>query len=405
MNILFIHQNFPGQFLHLAADLARTPGHRVVALGMTAHAAPPGVTLRVYRFLRPAAADTHPLLADQETQVRRAEACAAAALQLRQEGYVPDVVVAHPGWGEALFIRDVFPQARLLVYCEYYYAAEGQDVGFDPSAPPLTFAQRCRLRLKNAANLLSLEAADAGIAPTRWQRDTYPAWARAKISVIHDGIDSKRVRFDPAARLSVTGADGAAITFAPGAELVTYAARNLEPVRGFQVFMRALPALLRRRPHAHVLIAGGDDVSYGQRAPGGASWRATLLAELDGALDTRRVHFPGQLAYPDYLRMLSVSRVHAYWTVPFVLSWSFLDAAAAGVPLVASATAPVLEFAGRLGVPTLDFFDSAGLADALAHCCAAGVTPRTPRILPELELDACMARQRAWLVTGDKDSQ
>ena len=400
MNILFIHQNFPGQFIHLAADLAGTPGNRVVALGMEDRAVPQGVTLRRYRLLRPAAPDVHPLLADQETQVRRAEACASAALQLRHEGFEPDIVVAHPGWGEVLFIRDVFPRARLLMYCEYYYAAEGQDVGFDPELPPLTFAQRCRLRLKNTINLHSLEVADAGIAPTQWQKNTYPAWARDKITVIHDGIDSTRMRFDPNARLHLGCDDGNQITFAPGDEVVTFAARNLEPVRGFQVFMRALPELLQRRPQAHAVVVGGDGIGYGAAPPSGATWRETLLAEVGTGLDSRRVHFPGQLAYQDYVALLSISRIHAYWTVPFVLSWSFLDAAAGGVPLVASATAPVLEFSGRLGVHTLDFFDHVGLADTLERHCADGPAPRRPRILPDLELAGCLERQRRWLTSA-----
>lgn len=397
MNILFIHQNFPGQFLHLAADLAQRPGNRVVALGMADHPVPAGVTLRRYRMLRPEGTDTHPLLADQELQVRRAEACAAAAIQLRNEGFVPDVVIGHPGWGETLFMRDAFPRARLLVYCEYYYAAEGQDVGFDPECPPLTFAQRCRLRMKNTINLLSLESADAGIAPTQWQRSTYPAWARDKITVIHDGIDSARLRADPSPRLAFARPDGTQVGFVPGDEVVSYIARHLEPVRGFQVFMRTLPELLRRRPDAHAVIVGGDAPGYGHHAPPGTTWRETLLAEVGGALDLRRVHFVGQLNYADYRSLLAISRAHPYWTVPFVLSWSFLEAAASGVPVVGSATPPVLEFSERLGIPTLDFFDRAGFTEALVARCADPAPVRRPRILPELELAACLDRQRRWI--------
>lgn len=398
MKILFIHQNFPAQFQHLASDLAQRPGHQVVALGMHGHAAPPGVTLRRYQLLRAAGADPHPLLADQELHVRHAEACAAAAMQLQRDGFTPDVIYAHPGWGEALFIKEVFPHARLLIYCEYYYAAEGQDVGFDPSLPPLGLHERWRLRLRNSTNLLSMELADGAVAPTRWQRSTYPLWAQERITVIHDGIDSERLRFNPQARLALPLADGATRVLRPGDEVVTYVARHLEPTRGFPVFMRALPELLQRRPQAHVIIAGGDGSGYGYAAPGAATWKQHMLDELGDSLDLARVHFTGQLGAAHYLDLLSISRVHAYWSVPFVLSWSFLEAALAGVPVIASATAPVQEFAGRLGVPTLPFFDSAAFAHALAERCAAGPQgPHQPRHLPETDLAQCLARQRHWL--------
>ncbi|NHZ89871.1 glycosyltransferase [Massilia sp. CCM 8733] len=398
MKILFIHQNFPAQFLHLAADLAQRPGHHVVALCLESRAAPPGVTVRRYQLLRAPGADIHPLLAEQETHVRYAEACAAAALQLQRDGFTPDVIYAHPGWGEALFIKDVFPHARLLIYCEYYYALEGQDVGFDPSLPPLSLPERWRLRLRNSTNLLSMELADAAVAPTHWQRGTYPAWALDKISVIHDGIDSERLRFNPDARLVLPGADGGTRSFQPGDEVVSYVARHLEPMRGFQVFMRALPDLLRRRPQAHVIVAGGEACGYGHAAPGGASWKEHLLAELGDSIDLARVHFTGQLAAAQYLDLLSISRVHAYWSVPFVLSWSFLEAALCGLPVIASATAPVREFAARLDVATVPFFDAAAFADALAERCAAGPQGlRQLRHLPDTDLAQCLARQRQWL--------
>ncbi|NHZ94270.1 glycosyltransferase [Massilia sp. CCM 8734] len=403
MKILFIHQNFPAQFQHLAADLAQETGNQVVALGLnggvaTPGVAPPGVTLRRYQLLRTAGADTHPLLAEQETHVRYAEACAACAMQLQRDGFTPDVIYAHPGWGEALFIKDVFPHARLLIYCEYYYALEGQDVGFDPSLPPLSLPERWRLRLRNSTNLLSMELADAALSPTRWQRNTYPAWARDKISVIHDGVDCERLRFKPDARLALPLAQGGMRSFQPGDEVVSYVARHLEPMRGFQVFMRALPDLLQRRPQAHVIVAGGEACGYGHAAPGGASWKEHMLAEVGEHIDLGRVHFTGQLAPAQYLDLLSISRVHAYWSVPFVLSWSFLEAALSGLPVIASATAPVLEFAARLDVPTVPFFDAAAFADALAERCAAGPQgPRALRHLPDTDLAQCLARQRQWL--------
>jgi glycosyltransferase involved in cell wall biosynthesis len=394
VKVLFIHQNFPGQFGHLAADLARDPANQVVALTMSAHPAPAGVAVRRYALLRPSAPETHPLLAHQESHVLRAEACASAAFQLRNDGFTPDVIVAHPGWGEALFIKDVFPQARLVVYCEFYYALEGQDIGFDPQEPAPSFAQRCMVRLKNTTNLLSMEIADAAISPTQWQKNTYPQWARQKIEVIHDGIDLAALAHDPDARLSVGTAGGGQLTFQPGEEVLSYVARNLEPVRGFPVFMRTLPEVLRRRPKAHAIVVGGDQISYGRAAPNGRSWKEHMLAEVGGELDLTRVHFLGQVSYQRYLQLLSISRVHAYWTTPFVLSWSFLEAALGGLPVVASDTAPVREFAPQLGVDTIGFFDQQGFASALCGKLANPTHRSLERTaLASLDVRNCIAAQ------------
>ncbi len=398
MNILFIHQNFPGQFVHLSAELAKDKRNKVVALTIHQQPAPASVTLRPYTLLRRPAPQTHPLLQDQEHKILHAEACAAAALQLKKEGFTPDVIVAHPGWGEALFIKDVFPQARLVIYCEFYYALEGQDVGFDPEIPPLTFEQRCRLRLKNTTNLLSLQIADAAISPTQWQKSTYPAWAQEKITVIHDGIDPERLAPIPKASITLAAnAHHGQLTLSAKDEVLTYVSRNLEPVRGFQVLMRALPEVLRRRPLAHVVVVGGNERGYGHQAPNGLSWKEHLLAEVGAQLDLSRVHFVGKVSGGTYQQLLHISRVHAYWTTPFVLSWSFLEAAMSGVPVVASNTAPIQEFASRLGVKTLDFYDTAAFADALSEALAKKRAPRKPRNLPELNLAHCIAAQTALL--------
>ena len=392
MKLLFIHPNFPGQFVHLAAALGRERAHTVVALSQHVSPVPDGVTLRQYTLLRKPAGNTDPILAEHERSVMHAQACAVAALKLKNEGFVPDVIVAHPGWGDALFIKDVFPQARLLVYCEYFYSGSGQDAGFDPELPPLTLEQRCLIRMRNTASLLSMELADAAIAPTAWQKSTYPAWAQDKISVIHDGIDLARLQHPANARLVLAAHQGRPeMRFDSGDEVLTYVARNLEPVRGFQVFMRMLPSLLERRPNAHVVIVGGDQLSYSHAAPGGASWKQHMLAEVGAQLDMRRVHFTGVLPHRQYVGVLNVSKAHAYWTTPFVLSWSFLEAAANGVTMLASDTEPVREFAPALGVQTLPFFDGQAYADALAAQLAAPPTPRQPPDMRELDIAPCTA--------------
>ena len=393
MKYLFIHQNFPGQFVHLSHELAANSANQVVALSIHRLPVAPGVQLRCYTMLRGHAEHTHPMLQDMEAKVLRGEACAAAAMQLKREGFEPDFIIAHPGWGETLFIKDVFPKAKLLIYCEYFYAAEGQDVGFDGEMPALNFERRCHLRLKNTVNLHALQIADAGISPTQWQKSTYPAWAQDKISVIHDGIRLDRLQPDPKATIQL-GKEGQMQTFKPGAEILTYLARNLEPVRGFHTFMRSLPKILAQRQQARVVIVGGDDVSYGGRAPGNLSWKQYMLDELKGELDVNRLHFVGKIPYATYLNLLQVSKVHTYLTTPFVLSWSFLETAMSGACLLASNTAPVMEFADELAVPTLDFFDKDRWSEMVVEKLASKpATKREIRRLPRVELENCLPAQ------------
>jgi glycosyltransferase involved in cell wall biosynthesis len=297
MRVLFVHQNFPGQYLHLAPALAAR-GDEVVALSTERQKPLPGVRVYRYKPRRGSSTNIHPWVADIETKVIRGEAVAQAALELRNKGFAPDVICAHPGWGEALFLRDVFPKTRMLCFAEFYYQAEGADFGFDPEFAEDDVAGRCRLRVKNANSLLNLDAADWCIAPTEWQRSTVPARYQDRMTVIHDGIDTERVKPDPKAvvRLVKSGFE-----LKPSDEVVTFVARNMEPYRGFHVFMRALPEIQKRRPNAVVLIVGGDGVSYGERLPAGETWRQRMLAEVGDRLDMQRVRFLGRIPY-DYFR-------------------------------------------------------------------------------------------------------
>lgn len=353
MKILFVHQNFPGQYLHLARHLAAIPGNQVVCITQRADGNVAGVRKIVYTPQRAVTEGIHPYLRDAETGILNAQAVARAALDLKKSGFVPDVMVGHNGWGEIWYLKDVFPHTPLLGYFEFFYQVSGADVGFDPSVP-VRFNDAPRLRTKNAGNLLGLHAADAGQCPTHWQKSTYPTGYHPKLQVIHDGIDTTLVTPDTSARLRLPGSE---IDLAAGEELVTYVARNLEPYRGFPSFMRSLPAILRQRPQARVLIVGGDEVSYGARLPDGRTFRQRMLDELGDSLDQSRVHFLGKVPYAVYLKVLQMSRVHVYLTYPFVLSWSMLEAMAAGCLVVGSRTAPVQEVIregenGRL----VDFF-------------------------------------------------
>lgn len=408
--ILFIHQNFPGQFKFLAPALA-DKGHEVLALTPRKGAAGTrlGVNVLPYSVVRGTAPDVHPWVCDIEAKVIRAEACFRAALQLRRQGFVPDVIVAHPGWGESMFLKDVWPEARLGIYAEFFYLPVGADVGFDPEfKAAATLATAPRLRLKNVNNVLNFEVADAAISPTHWQADTFPMPLRSKISVVHDGIDTRKVGPNPDARFEVN----ADLVLTRRDEVVTFVNRNLEPYRGCHSFIRSLPELLERRPKAQVLVVGGDGVSYGL-APdearfGKRSWRQVFSDEVRPQISDQgwaRVHFLGNVPYDQFLSLVQVSTVHVYLTYPFVVSWSLLEAMSAGCAVVASDTGPVKEIiqhdhTGRL----VDFFDVAGLTDAIsdlldtpADRARLGAAARE-HIVANYDLgQVCLPRQLAWV--------
>ena len=244
------------------------------------------------------------------------------------------------GWGETLPLRAIFPKARIVVYCEFFYRAEGQDVHFDPEGPRLGVDGLAALQCKNASSLLALTEADVGMSPTRWQRSTFPQGVSRQDSGGARGSRSReRSRPDKTARFTLPG--GKVVTKSD--EVVTFASRNLEPVRGYHVFLRALPEILRARPEAQVVIAGGDGNSYSHAPPAGKTWKTHYLDEVVSNLDLSRVHFVGSLDRGSYLNLLQVSSAHVYLTYPFVLSWSLLDAMATECEIVASDTAPVRE--------------------------------------------------------------
>ncbi len=337
--------------------------------------------------------ETHRYLQRIDGSVRRGQAAARACQALREEGFEPDVIVAHPGWGESLFVREVLPRARMLSYCEMFYRPEGQDTGFLPELA-LDLDGRCRLRAWNADLLLGLESMDRGLAPTRWQKAQHPAAFQPRISVIHEGVNMREVRPEAGVRFTLPG--GRVLTGED--EVVSFVARNLEPVRGFTLLMRALPELLRRRPRAEVVVCGEDGVSYGARPADGRSWREAMLDE--AGFDRRRVHFVGRLERAAYLSLLQVSALHLYLTVPFVLSWSCVEALAAGCLLLGSDVEPVREVIedGVNGF-LVEARDVEGLAlrasELLAHRRALGEVRRRARLTAaeRFDLRRCLDAQ------------
>ena len=362
MKILFVHQNFPGQFLHLAPEMQKR-GHECLALTDAGNNRASAIQVVKYRHAAPPPDPAACRLGRNYTQMSdRGVTVARAALQMREKGYVPDVIFGHSGWGETLFLKEVWPEAKLIVYAEFYYKGRGADVGFDPEFDKPSFDQVMIAQGRTAHLGQALIHADAGLSPTEWQASTYPPALRERLKVIFDGVDTEMVRPDPAASLTLPNGR----VLRAGDEVLTFVNRNLEPYRGYHTFIRALPRVLAERPEAQVVIVGGDEVSYGRPPPEGQSWKEIFLSEVRDRLDLSRVHFMGKVPYPTFVSMMQVSRVHAYLTYPFVLSWSMLEAMSAGCFVVGSDTAPVRELIrdgenGRL----VNFFDVQGWADML----------------------------------------
>ena len=371
MRLLLIHQNLPGQYRHLLTYYGQRADCEVVGVGemkrlkQNFRKPVPGVRLLGYDVPPAATKTTSPILHTTEAAVQRGQNVLGVLLRLKKAGFYPDVVYGHPGWGETLFVKDVYPNARLIHFCEFYYRTTGQDFNFDPEFPN-DAGDVLRLRIQNLHHLMALEQADIGIAPTIWQQSRFPEIYRQKITVVHDGVDTQMVAPDPNAFVRFPGKN---LKLTCADEVITFASRNLEPYRGFHTIMRALPGLLKARPKARVIIVGGNEVSYGRRLAKG-SYRDKYLAEIDGRYDPDRVHFVGKLPYAVFLRVLQVSTAHIYLTYPFVLSWSMLEAMAAGCLVVGSRTAPVEEVIRHEENGLLvNFFSPQELVDAVQRVC------------------------------------
>lgn len=371
MRIAFIHQNMPGQYRGLMPYFAANTTHEVVAIGEADNIRrnflqiPPRLKILGYQMPKIPLQTGHPFLTSTEHFTYRGERVAQVLVDLKKQGFTPDVICSHPGWGESLYIKDVYPDARLINYCEFFYHARGRDFGFDPEFPEKSFSE-WNLRTRNAIQLLSLNSMDAGIAPMQWQASSYPPEYANKISVVHEGVDTKRVCPDPNAIVMLKSKN---LTLTARDEVITFVSRNLEPYRGFHIFMRALPEMLKQRPNAHFMIIGGDEVSYGKTLSEG-TYRERAMKEVGDKLDPSRVHFLGKIPYGDYLRILQISTAHVYLTYPFVLSWSMLEAMASGCLIIGSRTPPVEEVIRHEDNGLLvDFFSAPEIVAAVNRVC------------------------------------
>lgn len=366
MNILFVHQNMPGQYREMIHWLIAQGGHTLVFLTQRKDAPKiEGMATRIYETHRRPAQDAYGLSKVWEEAAGAGFAAAMAARQLEQdEGFRPDLILGHTGWGELTFFKEIWPDVPILGFFEYYYRAKGGPVGFDPEDPVSNHAPFL-LQARNAVPCMNIQTVDLGTTPTHWQRDTFPVGFHDKLYVCHDGIRTDRLRPNPKVRIGL-GRLGRELTRED--EVFTYVARNMEHTRGFHIFMRALPRILKARPRARVLIIGGNDVSYGRKSDHPGGLRGEMEQEVGADLDWDRVHFLGRVPYSKFCDVVQISRCHIYLTMPFVLSWSLLEAMSMQATIVASDVAPVREAMvhGQTGL-LVDFFRPDALADQVTQ--------------------------------------
>jgi glycosyltransferase involved in cell wall biosynthesis len=399
MRILFLHSNFPAQFRHIATALAKDPQHQVIFGTRRVEGSLPGVHKALYTPSRSAHPQTHRYVRSLESAVLEGQAVYRMGQALKAQGFIPDIVYGHSGWGTSLFIKDLFPEAKLCGYFEWYYRAHGSDADFDPSEP-LNADAEARIRIMNAPILMDLTNCDRGISPTYWQQQQFPAEFHSKLKVLHDGVDTTFFCPKPGAKL-VLPSIGLDLSHVD--EIVTYATRGMEPYRGFPQFMEAAALIQQRRPNCHVVVAGDDRVAYGKPLPDGKTYKQLMLEKLP--LDLSRLHFTGSLPYNQYRQVLQASSAHIYLTRPFVLSWSMLEAMASGCLVIASNTAPVTEVIqdGENGL-LVDFFSPDAIADRVDEALTHGARLADLRarardtVLKHYNLATLLPQQIQWLL-------
>ncbi|WP_340316726.1 glycosyltransferase [Rhizorhabdus argentea] len=363
-NILIIHQNFPGQFVHIAQALIER-GDRVVAIGGPTAKQMEGVPLARWEAGRGSTQGIFYQAVRAEADMIRGTAAVRAAAELKRRGFVPDLVIAHPQWGETLHLRSVFPDAPQILFGELYYQAKGLDTDFDPEFDAPNFGEDLRIHAKNATQALAFSTGDRIVCPTPFQANSFPAVFQPMIDIIHEGVDTQRARRRPGTVLDLPNGD----RLDGSKPVITFINRRFERLRGFHVFMRALPDFLAACPDAHVVLIGEEKgVSYGQALPDGQEWKDRMLAEVGDRLDHGRVHFLGHVEHSRMIDALSISWGHVYYTYPFIMSWSLLEAMACECLILGSDVAPVRD-AVTHGVDGVlnDFFDVERLTAAMVR--------------------------------------
>ena len=295
----------------------------------------------------------------------RAYGAGLKCLEMKEKGFIPDLIVGHPGWGEIFLLKEIWPEVKILSYFEFYYHSTGSDVDFDPEEkhhPTSDFDLFFKLVARNAPTFMNYVQSDKLICPTEFQKSTAPVDFIDKIEVIHDGIDTSVIK--PQKNAALTLGSNNKINLTKKDKIITFINRNLEPYRGYHIFMKSLPDILKKHPDAYVIIVGGNSVSYGAEPSDGRSYKDIYFDEVkDKINDLDRIKFVGQVEYRTLIAILGITTVHVYFTYPFVLSWSTLESMAMETLIVASSTAPVTEVIehNKNGI-LVDFFDIKGLS-------------------------------------------
>ncbi len=368
MKLLLVHQNSPGQYREIVHWLAAQGEHELVFLTQRNDTPPiDGVRVVQYESHHKIEKGAYALSKFWEEAAGNGYGAAVAAKQLAKEGFHPDLIVGHTGWGELTFLKQVWADVPIIGYFEYFYLAEGGLVGFDPDE---TVSEDCRfmMQARNVNNYVNLETVDVAMTPTQWQRDTFSKGFHEKMYVCHDGIRTERLSENPDASVYLRRLDR---HVTKEDEIITFISRNMEPARGFHVFMRALPIIQKARPNARVILVGGNEVSYGAPSKHPNGFRGEMSDEVGHLIDWDRVHFVGKVPYLRLLDIIRISTCHTYLTKPFVLSWSLLESMGLGATIVASDTAPVREAIthGETGL-LVDFFDHEALAEQIIDVLA-----------------------------------
>jgi len=400
VRILFLHKNFPAQFLHLAKFMGESLDHTVVFATGRSEEEIEGVNKHIFRDNIEPIPETHLLTQGTEVAVKTGQDAYRIALHLKEQNFVPDIIYGHSGWGPTLFMKDAFPHAKFLAYFEWFYRADSPLYKFD-SSTPLRAGGIKHTRVRNTPILTDLYSCDAGFSPTEWQRYQFPNEYHDKIKVLHDGVDSGFFSPWPYGRRPLV-LPRIELDLSQAKEIVTYIARGMEPIRGFPQFMKTVAILQKRRPDCHFVVCGNDRVAYGEPHPRGISYKQAALEELD--LDLSRLHFTGLLPYDEYLQVLQASSAHVYLTWPFVLSWSTIEAMSCGCPLIASDTEPVRELItdGENGW-LVEFFDTEAIAAKVEEVLDDPEKSRKLRtaarqtVLDKYDLAKVLPQHLAWI--------
>lgn len=385
MKYLFVHDACPGQFIHLFRYLHRQRGTEILAASRKGTTQKLPVQQVVYE------------MPDNASKLGARQSASALGLDLAQKlqpfvekGYRPDFIISHSSSGAALYLRDLFPDARFTSFLEWYYQNPSAiDVKNEQAFHKVCAANAAR----NGIIAEEFGGADAAYAPTKFQRSQFPNRWQDGMHVAHEGVDTSVFAPDPTA----TFAHGNHV-FTSEDEVITYAARGMEHTRGFAAFMRAVAKVQKERANVHVLIAGADRKCYDPGGRGKAGLKSWAEKKVD--YDPARTHFVGLVKEPEFIKMLQVSSLHAYLSIPFVLSWSCLNAMSVGIPVLASDNAPVQEVItdgqnGRLVDPkNIDSIveHMVALLDDPAEATQMGRAGRET-ILADFELAACVDRQ------------